>query len=75
MKMGRLADVGQPTRRIESTRRVLGLSVVLSCYVGIATLPALNDKLSISYPLSLVCSSGGYPQTPARGDSPLETPL
>ncbi len=35
--MGRLADVGQPTRRIEATRRVSGLSVVLSCYVGIAS--------------------------------------
>jgi len=34
--MGRLADVGQPTRRIEATRRVLGLSGVLSCDVGIA---------------------------------------
>ncbi len=34
--MGRLADVGQPPRRIEATQRVLGLSVVLSCYVGIA---------------------------------------
>ena len=30
MTMGRLADVGQPTRRIEVKRRVLGLSGGLS---------------------------------------------
>ena len=43
--MDRLADcpiklgnrLGQPIRRIEATRRVLGLSVVLSCDVGTAT--------------------------------------
>jgi len=55
--MGRLADVGQPTRRIEATRRVLGLSVVLSCYVGIATLPARNDKLAFPPEMYLTLGS------------------
>ena len=36
--MDRLADVGQPTRRIEATRRVSGNSVILSRDVGIAKL-------------------------------------
>ena len=44
MTMGRLADVGQPTHRIEATRRVSGHSVVLSRDVGIATPSARNDK-------------------------------